>query len=378
MHLRHLHIMHLQSLKGEMQEIYINRVLKTFSLSLIGIFVPIFLLDLGYTVHDAISFYLIVYFSMFVANPLAAAIASKIGEKHTIFISTLMEMLFLVSLFYLEYRYIPLYVLAAFYGVGAALYWVPLNTNFAVYGKNEERGKEIGYLMAIPRLFSIAAPSIAASIIVYFGYNPLLAVALLVMAMSALPLFWTPDRKFKVGKGLKNLLKSGETRYYGLFMAQGAIFAAELLWPIYIYLVIPDYFFVGFVSTILGIGYSLVMITIGKVRDRLGGKKIIKFGSFLGVFLWLAAASATEPYALSVISFFMGAVFIMIDLPIFAAVCNSTNEKNGLANIVVRDNGLSTGRVIFFMFALAIPLSIMFETMFTVTALVSLYIFLKS
>ncbi|RLG22006.1 hypothetical protein DRN74_01175 [Candidatus Micrarchaeota archaeon] len=374
----HINILHSFRLKEELQEIYIHRAIKQFGLSLIGIFIPIYLLDIGFAIPDVLTFLLIVYFSMLVFNPIAAVIGYYIGEKHNILLSILLQVLFLSLTFSLEYINIPFVVLAVILGLAQSLYWVPLNINFAIYGHKEKRGVEIGYLVAIPQLFSIAAPSIAAAVIVYFGYPTLLSAAILIVLASAMPLFLTRDTRVPIKHKLKSLLSSDESHYYSLFIVQGANNIALMLWPVFIYLNRPDYFFVGFTSTILGLGYAFLFIILGRLRDRFGGRTFVKIGSIGSFTMWLMATVASDTTVFSLISFLLGAFTVMINLPIFAAVCNQSNKENAASNIVVRDNGLSTGRIIILLLALAIPLHVMFQTLFMIVALFNLYLLIKA
>ena len=57
----HIHMHNIFRLKSELGEIYLNQVIQTFALALIGVFIPIYLLKLGFSLPVVLGF-LAVYF----------------------------------------------------------------------------------------------------------------------------------------------------------------------------------------------------------------------------------------------------------------------------------------------------------------------------
>ncbi len=60
-----------------------------FGESLINIFVPIYLFNQGYEIYHIIIFYFLVSFYFLVFSYSGAKLVGKIGEKHSILISTI-------------------------------------------------------------------------------------------------------------------------------------------------------------------------------------------------------------------------------------------------------------------------------------------------
>ncbi|MCK5289575.1 MAG: hypothetical protein KAJ56_01410, partial [Candidatus Aenigmarchaeota archaeon] len=78
MHLHHhMHKIHL--LKNELSEVYMNLALESFALSLISIFVPIYLLSVGYSFDYMIIFFMIYYGCIGLFAPVSAALANRFG-----------------------------------------------------------------------------------------------------------------------------------------------------------------------------------------------------------------------------------------------------------------------------------------------------------
>ena len=78
--LQHLKMIHFRE---ELIELYSCRLLRAFALSLIGVFIPIYLLELGFS-FEMVMFYLVTKYSVLgLISPFSAWIETKIGVKHT-------------------------------------------------------------------------------------------------------------------------------------------------------------------------------------------------------------------------------------------------------------------------------------------------------
>ncbi|MCK4926994.1 MAG: hypothetical protein KAS11_00875, partial [Candidatus Aenigmarchaeota archaeon] len=127
----HMHKIHL--LKNELSEVYMNLALESFALSLISIFVPIYILSVGYSFDYMILFFMIYYGCIGIFAPVSASLANRFGFKHIILFRTPLLIAFLLGLHNIESLMFSPLVLAAFGGFGSSLYWISINSIFAKY-----------------------------------------------------------------------------------------------------------------------------------------------------------------------------------------------------------------------------------------------------
>ena len=87
-------------IKKELKELYLNIVLHILAISLIGIFIPIYLLDIGFDLNAVLYFFLVYWFFFMAGAPLVGKLVSRIGTKYTISMRapTLILYLFLLVL----------------------------------------------------------------------------------------------------------------------------------------------------------------------------------------------------------------------------------------------------------------------------------------
>jgi hypothetical protein len=99
--------------------------------SLISIFIPILLLNIGYSLEMVILYYLLYTFFDIPLNLLAKNLITRWGSKIVIIIATLFSISYFLILFFLSSNNIVLFLLLA---LTAALYdtfyWIPLRYIF--------------------------------------------------------------------------------------------------------------------------------------------------------------------------------------------------------------------------------------------------------
>ena len=107
-----------------LQAIYTMHSIQGFALSLVGIFIPIYLLTLGYSVSQAIIFFIIYYIAGLIAAFTAVHIAKYIGLQQTLIFRFPFTFAFLILLYLLESINIPLSLIAFLGGFQNTLYWI--------------------------------------------------------------------------------------------------------------------------------------------------------------------------------------------------------------------------------------------------------------
>ncbi|MCD6398999.1 MAG: MFS transporter [Candidatus Aenigmarchaeota archaeon] len=379
MHINFLNIHRLVSLSKEMKEIYLNRLLQSFSLSLIGMFVPIHLMRIGYSLNQAILYLIMLYGGMMIFIPFASKISSKIGIKHTIAITFPAWLLYFYLLFSLKFPS-PLFLLiGAIYGFANVVYWVPLNSDFSRNSHKMRLGTEFGILKAIPLLVGAFAPMIGAVVITFFGFDNLIAVVCILLGVSLIPLFLTGDYKFNFGYSLKKMFDKKHLIFFKDFFMKGILFASNVIWPIYVFVSFGSkgVIDVGLAATLGALGSMFFTLIIGRMSDKYSKMKLLKIGGLSNFFIWILAIVFVSPLSIMILSFIKGFLFVLIDLPMFVIACEQTNNRNNVEFMAFREFGLCLGRLSLLLIILFVALEIRFFVVFLLAALASLYFFLS-
>lgn len=372
-----LNYIRMINFREELVELYTSRMLRAFAFSLIGVFIPIYFLELGFSFEMVMFYLLMKYLMLGITSPVSAWLEGKLGVKHTMMISTLLLTSFFLLLYSITIYNWPILLLGAIAGIEVGLYWIPLNTDFAAYSKKGKIGKETGMLSAFPRLASVAAPLIGALIIITFEFNVLLISACLIMIGSSFPLFLTRDHKFKMKKPIKDLFMRSNWKYFDIFFAKGLIAGSIHLWPLFLYYLMKSYVFVGGLTTLEALLGVITALFIGKIIDRSGAAYVIKIGAIASFVIWFLAMFAFLPWHGAVLAFFVGIAWVLFTLPTFAYVCSTAKKTTLLELMTFREVILAIARAFVFAIAIIMPFEYKFQAVFLLSALASLYLIFR-
>src|SRR3989339_165777 len=174
--------------KNNLKPIYIMHSIEGFAMSLIGIFIPIYFLTLGYSVSDVLIFFITHYTLLPVFGFLAIWVAGRIGLQKTIMTRFPFLFAYLGLLFLLPSRPVPLSLIAFFMALNSALYWIPLHILFARNTDKKDAGSSTGKLFAWPQIASLAGPLLGGFIAATFGFKALISIVCACLLVSILPL----------------------------------------------------------------------------------------------------------------------------------------------------------------------------------------------
>ncbi len=279
--------------------LYIGRTILFISSGLLGIFLPIFFYNIfEQNFQYLILFYLLGHLGYGLLAPLGAQFLNKFGFKKALVLATLWGALFYATLFFMEegssrlFYLIPLSFIAVL--LFRLFYWLPYHVDFAKFTNKNNRGKQVGILLATLTLLGVIGPIIAGYVIENFGFNVLFIVTVLFFILAAIPFSIVPRTNEKFVWNYKETWKnifSKENRPLTLsLMANGAENAIGIIvWPIFIFLLLDgDYLKVGAVSSFIIAGTVLLQLIAGKYIDKMPEKsKMLKWGSVLYAIGWI-------------------------------------------------------------------------------------------
>ena len=369
MNFANLHHMHV-NFKDEIIELYSARILRAFGYALIAIFIPIYLLNLGYSFQIVLMFFLMKYILIIIMSPLVGVFQRFFGLKHTMMLSTVFLVIFFILLYSIvDYNW-NILLLGALSGFELTLFWIPMNSDFSIHMKKDKTGSETGLLVIIPRIAAVIAPFIGALIIINYEFNVLLIAACLIIISSIFPLFLTKDKHYKM-MPISKLFSKHNNKYFWIFFSKGIIAATMLLWPLFIFFTVKDYMFVGGLATLQALAGIAVGLLIGKFSDKTNPIKLFKKIALLSFLIWSTAIFISGPFLITIYSFLLGISFVAFCIPTFAFICKDSYHKNMIELMVYREIILSISRALVIIIAIILPFEIMFQSLFALSAVAS-------
>lgn len=346
----HLALHRLFRVKSELQEVYMNQVMNSFAVSLIGIFVPIYLLTLGFALVTVIGFLAIYYAGLGLLTPFFGRFASKAGLKHVILYSAPMTVLYYILLVAIEHFTLGWEVLMAvglLGGISFGMYWVSLNAEFVKNSHKIHRGMETARLIAYPKLAAIVAPVIGAFLITSWGYDVLFVMVMVILGLSIAPLFATNDYRGYFRFRLRDTRLLMKWRYMMAFFARGVSFIVELvIWPIFIFVSFSDLMAVGIAAMLSGIGITFFTLFVGRISDRVSKKVLVRMGGLGYFFVWMSRLFVTTELEVFILSLLGGMLMTMIAVALFSSFSDMAKRGSIVGSVVSREMWLSIGRIV--------------------------------
>jgi YQGE family putative transporter len=359
--------------ENELKEVYLNLAIRSFAISLINIFVPVYLLVLGFSLQEVLIYIIVIFASAGIFAGPSGEICSRIGLKHTMLISIPLYALYLILLASITPGNQFVYGLAVLNGIAASLYWVPLNSDFAKFSDRKHIGMETGILSLAPAVGSVMGPIIGGLIIAFLGFMPLAIVTTTMLFLSLIPVFTTGDYKSSLSYDWKKLFKEN-VEFFDSFVAQGILTTLDFaVIPLYIFFLTTDFVSLGGIKSVTMLGAFIFMILIGWLSDKIKKPKMLSLGAILQTIVAALFLFSGNLFYVFFVFFIWTISVTLANIPFFGMVCYKAKKTSKTEFMVMREVGLSVGRIIGFSVFLLMPTFDGFRLIFAFVVLAALY-----
>src|SRR5579859_288706 len=240
--------------------VYTAHTINTVAGSIIGVYVPAYLLTLGYPLARVILFYVITHgvgllFGLFLFVPLV----KKWGLLNTFKLYYPLQILTLLFLSLLKSHYGLPEIVAIFNGLANFAYWIPLNIFLIKHSDYQEMGSSLSKFFALPSLFGIIGPLIGAVLIPFIGFWPVFVITAIGVLVSFVPLAHIGDKEIAITLNLSKAwrrIKRDKILFLFEFF-DNIIEESEWFWSIYVFIVIGSLSTPGIVGSLQAIGGSV-------------------------------------------------------------------------------------------------------------------------
>jgi len=325
--------------------------LRNVALSMIAFFVPLYLLEKGYSFFYVGFYYLFFYAACIFAHFYLIRIINRIGIKRGLVISYLADIAFYVILsnydlisgqsgkiLFLALLFIPSII-------ATVSYWTAHHVYFFIASHSRHEGKKLGFLYSIPNALGIVSPFLGGALITCFGFEATFLVSILLMSLASFVIFMSKDVSVemdcKIGQALD--LKRDDKNW--LFFIDGAnYFVSGLIWPMYMFVMSINFLSIGFVYIFCNIGYSASCLISGKLIDKKGSRNLGRIGA-VGHAATLALRAFTRSvFSMSTVLVFGGIFGAMMQVSLDSGFYKHSHENFGSA-LMNREFYMHLGRV---------------------------------
>jgi len=278
----------------ELSELYVNAMLRGLALSITGLFIPIYLLTLGYSftaVLSVVAFYFT--FRGLIMDVVSGYVVAKIGPKHSMLTGYFVQILSSAMFLTLGSMHWPLWSLAFVWSFASSMYFIPFNVGFSKVKHTKYGGKELGYLNIMSRIGQVFGPIIGAVVATVFGPQYIFLAAGILLLLGSIPLLSTAEpvrlnqkldfKGFRVGTLKVDIIS---------FVGVGSENSLYLyMWPLFLGLFILSgstvYAKLGFLASLSVVLGAIMAYVFGKLTDKGRGRHILRFTAVANSFIYL-------------------------------------------------------------------------------------------
>ncbi len=260
-------------------------MIKTFGLSLIGIFIPIYLYDLGYSLQSIAIFFIFNYGFRIGWDYVTAWLVGWFGPKHIMILSHIFLISMLAMLVAMESTYVPLWLVSLAGAIAYSFFFISYHVEFSKIQTSKVGGSQVGRMVQLGKLASALGPLVGGFIAFQFGFSAVLGASIVIILISAVPLLASKEpvrlrqhttlRGFPWRRVRRTVLSNGAggvTQMTNLFF-----------WPLFVALFVFDgntYVSVGMITS-LGLASSFLAAKVfGRLVDSKNAAKLFHAGVF--------------------------------------------------------------------------------------------------
>jgi MFS family permease len=291
-----------------------------FGVSLISLYVPIFMYQRGFSISHILMFFVIaaIYYTVF-SIP-SSKISSRFGVKHTMLMSLPLLVVYYLGLNYLNPGSILYYILPGVASAHSALFNIAYHLNFIQHADRDKTARQMTVLSIISSAVQFVSPFLGALIIINSGFGANFILGSVIILLSMLPLLLTEDVHEPMSFSVKDICKYMISRKYLPMNLSYLGYAVEsiisrLLWPVFLIVILKTVTMVGGIVSLTSFFTIITMYFIAKLADKWDKRKLIKIGTILHFFGWLGRLFVYSPLTIFSVDTFKGVAMSTVQIP---------------------------------------------------------------
>lgn len=295
--------------------IYIFNSIRSLAFSLIGIFIPIYFLNLGFSASFILFYFVLFFLVEALTGFFSVRLIRFLGPKRVIILSLPFAILHFALLQMVD-NYTWLAHVAAITGaISLGLYWQAYHYDFSRCKKHNSATKDVSRAFLLLYFAMMISPVVGGFIIDRIGASSVFLLVIFLLLLGSFALFscgekYCVNRKIDFKRINFKELRGDMLSRFGLGWE---VSASMIIWPIFIYLVLGNYLGVGLVFTVSMFFAMITAYLIGKKPNSHPSKKakIIKTAAFLKAIAYLVkifSFSVFFVYAINITRSVLGSV----------------------------------------------------------------------
>ncbi|MEX0888147.1 MAG: hypothetical protein WD940_01790 [Patescibacteria group bacterium] len=305
------HLLHFDH--RPLNALYLTTSILSFGLSLVGIFVPIYLFQLTGNFYYLPAYYGVVSLAALLSLLIAPVFLPRWGAARTVLLANVFRILSLLFLLLAARNPVLAFLSAAFEGLVIPTFWVTYHSVFLASGKDGDFGRKIAWMGILISVVAALAPFFGGLVIATFGFPVLYGLGMLFILLSSIPIFWVGDHLgFRFVKPKQILAETFSrpwrpvlTGFLGIRLED---MVAAIFFTLFLFEIVKSFPNLGAVTSVFAVVKVILMVAGGRAVDTLGSRRVFKVGALLLAPFWLVAGFLSNFMALTIVNAYRGAL----------------------------------------------------------------------
>lgn len=333
-----------------------SNTLRSVALSIVGVYIPAFLLTRGFSLSETIGFYVVLHaVGLAAVFLIVVPLLRTLGLVGTIKLYVPLQSVYLGLFLFGDGAQWSVWTAAVIGGIANMVYYVPLNILFMKHTDKDMIAKDFSLFFALPTVFGLIGPLLGAVLVLWVGFWAAFVVALIGLALSFIPLGALRDADRIDFRFMEALSRARKRKM--LFFLEGfdnIIEESEWFWGIIVFLIIGSLAAPGIVGFLEASGGAAFTILVGRYASKQRSTFPLLFAGMAGLALvWISRFfihSSVSAYAVTVISSFVMTLFLV---SYFAVIYRKVKGEDDVEFVILREIPTILGRMVVFAVALA-------------------------
>jgi len=299
--------------KKELNQIYFSVALRSFAISLISIFIPLYLFrEKNLSFEQTLLFFIFYSVVFAVTMPVAAKFASRFGIKHSIMVGVPLYISFVAMLHFFSSAALQLLITSSVLGASQAFYWTGMHLAFFHASHRKHRGEEVGIRAGVTVLSTLAGPFIGGLFITFVGFKVVFGLTAFLLLASALILLLNGDGYEPYHFSVRAVFDKKYWKDSLFFVSRGIqVIVAGVIWPLFIFLILNSYLTMGIVGSMMSLSSAVLFWRVGRYSDHSDKRKIMRWSSVASSGVWVLMGlvkTVPQVFAITIVSSLVNAI----------------------------------------------------------------------
>lgn len=330
--------------------------LQNMAAGMVGIFEPVYLFQLGYSLRQLAFFYLIVYVVYLGLIPLGSKIARRLGFVHAVAYALPVQMAYFILLAIIPIAPWAFFVAPLVFAIAKTLYWPGYHADLALYSGKGQRGQVVGITLIATGLGVVIGPMIGGAIAEAIPFSLLFIIASVIMGLAVIPLFqhkeeFVPSSMpyLEPWRALRDVAMRPIYFAMGGFVEEAIALA---FWPIFFLTIGGSLFNIGVLMSIASIFVLTYGYFVGRKADASDFESVAQPHALILALSWLIRIFWPTPIGAVVGLTASGIGKEGSIIPIYAGVYGVANAQHTVARVTAVEIALIIAKIFTFSIAL--------------------------